>query len=226
MSINCYNLPQHEILVKARATKLLQQHQQYHDAYTIQFFGTELTILPGVFCPLFGEGSHLLAECLNMQEGDTVLDLGTGSGALAILAADKSEKVVATDISPIAVKCAQINVKRLGLQNKVHVRQGDLFKPLKSSERFSLILFNPPFMEGKPTSLLESAIYDEEYRTLSQFFQNVESYLTEQGRILLAFSTVGNVRYLQYLIRQSAFHANLLKKEGVCIGFFAYELKK
>jgi len=86
-------------------------------------------VFNGVYEP--AEDSFLLADNLQVRYGDTVLDLGTGCGILGIVAAGKARKVVATDISPIAVKCTKHNAKINNLADKVDVRIGNLFSTSK-----------------------------------------------------------------------------------------------
>src|SRR6476661_6940633 len=77
----------HSDLVRRRAETLVRLHQQHQFPYTVLFGGLELQVIPDVFCPAYGEGSHLLGMCLQGMQTGRVLDVGTGSGALAILAA-------------------------------------------------------------------------------------------------------------------------------------------
>ena len=86
----------------------------------------------------------MFAERLRVHEGDRVLDLGTGSGFLALVASRTAAIVVATDINPRAVRFARANVALNGLQERIDVRQGDLFEPVPG-QRFDCILANPPF---------------------------------------------------------------------------------
>jgi predicted RNA methylase len=71
------------------------------------------------------------------------LDLGTGTGILALRAAAHSEKVVATDLNPRAVEFARFNARLNGVEN-VECLQGDGFEPV-AGRKFDLIFSNPPF---------------------------------------------------------------------------------
>jgi release factor glutamine methyltransferase len=75
--------------------------------------------------------------------------MGTGSGILAILASEHTKRVIATDINPHALRCASLNIKINGLNEKIEVRQGDLFKSINANELFNLIIFNPPYLPVK-----------------------------------------------------------------------------
>lgn len=75
---------------------------------------------------------------------ESVLDLGTGGGIQALLAAQHAERVVATDICPRALNFAALNAQLNGLQN-IELRSGSFFDPVRG-ERFERIVSNPPFV--------------------------------------------------------------------------------
>jgi ribosomal protein L3 glutamine methyltransferase len=79
----------------------------------------------------------------------TVLDLCTGSGCLAILAAIRFPNALidATDISADALKVAKMNVTDYELEDRIKLHRGDLFKPL-AAKRYDLIIANPPYVAG------------------------------------------------------------------------------
>jgi methylase of polypeptide subunit release factors len=82
----------------------------------------------------------------------TALDVGTGAGIHALLAASHAERVVATDINPRALNFAQMNARLNGIEN-VSFRQGSFFEPV-NDEKFDLIVSNPPFIISPETSLM------------------------------------------------------------------------
>ena len=91
-----------------------------------------------------GLTSVQLAWSMIRRPAARALDLGTGSGLLALLAAAYSEQVVATDKNERAVEFANFNAKLNGIGN-VRAAAGDLFDPV-AGERFDLIVSNPPFV--------------------------------------------------------------------------------
>jgi HemK-related putative methylase len=124
--------------------------------------GRPFLVLPQVFNPaLFASGRLLAGEIERRQDllppGARVLDLGTGSGIGAIAAAGKASAVVAIDINPQAVRCARINAVLNEVEQRVEVRCGDLFAPLRPDERFEVVLFNPPYYRGQPSNALDYA---------------------------------------------------------------------
>ncbi|MDT3400616.1 methyltransferase [Streptomyces sp. B1866] len=100
---------------------------------------------PGVYAPQ-GD-TALLAEAVRREArvaGSHVLDVGTGTGALAILAARcGAARVDAVDISPSAVLAARLNARLSGLP--VRVRRGGLPRPA-AGRRFDVIVANPPYV--------------------------------------------------------------------------------
>src|SRR5699024_10069014 len=83
--------------------------------------------------------------------------LGPLNALAAVLARRGAARVTATDLNPRAVACARENMRRLGLEQRVSVMEADLFPP----GRADLIVCNPPWLPGAPTSALELGIYDE-----------------------------------------------------------------
>jgi SAM-dependent methyltransferase len=84
--------------------------------------------------------------------GGSALDLGTGSGVLALAAARDVDEVVATDINPAALRYASLN-ERLNNVANIELRQGSLFDPV-ASDLFDLILANPPFVIAPDSAFL------------------------------------------------------------------------
>ncbi len=151
--------------------------------------GVPLVVFPEVFHPSLFVSTSLLLDALDqlrLRTDSSVLDLGTGTGICAISAAMKGGQVTATDISPLAVRCANVNVAINHVEDRVRVLQGDLFLPLEG-ETFDLIMFNPPYYEGKPRDWPECAWRGED--VLHRFAQGLAAHLGEGGRALLSVST-------------------------------------
>lgn len=108
---------------------------------TQEFYGRDFRVTPAVLIPR-PETEHLIEAALKIPS-ETVLDIGTGSGAIAIiLALETKAKVTATDISADALKIAQANAKKLAA--KVDFVQCDLASFKEAS--FDLVVSNPPYI--------------------------------------------------------------------------------
>ncbi|MEB4613086.1 class I SAM-dependent methyltransferase, partial [Leucobacter sp. M11] len=91
-----------------------------------------------------GATRSLLGIAFPVSSGERVLDLGTGCGVIALVAADSGARVVATDVSPRALRFAAWNAQLNGVSG-VELRLGDRYEPV-AGERFDRILSNPPFV--------------------------------------------------------------------------------
>jgi release factor glutamine methyltransferase len=158
-----------------------------------QVDGTLIMVLPGVFDGIRLRSGAFLAQtfaALPIPANAQVLDLGTGSGIGAIFAARRAARVVATDINPEAVRCAQVNALALHLDHKIQVRAGDLFQPVHD-ERFDAILFNPPFYRGQPCDMADRAWRSPD--VFDRFLHELPAYLCPGGFALIVLSTDGDV---------------------------------
>ncbi|WP_114392376.1 50S ribosomal protein L3 N(5)-glutamine methyltransferase [Oleisolibacter albus] len=125
----------------------------------VPFYVDERVIVPRsyigelLFSDLFGGDDFTLVE--DPTEVGSVLDLCTGSGCLAILAAAifPDATVDAVELSPDAFEVAKINVAEHGLEDRVTLFNGDLFKPLKT-RKYDLIITNPPYVDAEAMAVL------------------------------------------------------------------------
>jgi release factor glutamine methyltransferase len=92
-----------------------------------------------------------------------VLDVCTGSGCIAVsVAAERPlARVVATDLSAGACEVARVNAQALGVAERVEVRQGNLFTPLRPGERFEVIVSNPPYIASAEIDTLAIEVRKE-----------------------------------------------------------------
>jgi len=111
------------------------------------FYGREFLVNQSVLVPR-PETEHLIDEALRFigSQPLRVLDVGTGSGAIACtIAAETLASVHATDISPAAVAIADENGRRLGVADRCRFYVGDLTEPVKN-ERYDVVIANLPYV--------------------------------------------------------------------------------
>ncbi|MPY59998.1 class I SAM-dependent methyltransferase [Streptomyces spongiae] len=146
----------------------------------------------GVFSPVRGEYVDLVAgapfpggTATRGARPRTAFDLGTGTGVLAaVLARRGIDRVVATDINPRALACARDNVRRLRLTGRVDVEGPCLFP----DGRADLVVCNPPWLPGRPTSDLEYGVYDRDGDMLRGFLYGLADHLEPGGEGWLVLS--------------------------------------
>jgi methylase of polypeptide subunit release factors len=128
---------------------------------------------------------ELVAQAPVPADTTLAFDIGAGTGVLsAVLAHRGIKKVVATDMDERALGCARANIERLGLHGQVELVQADLFPP----GRAKLVVCNPPWLPGKPSSAIEYAIYDPDSRMLRGFLAGLKEHLLEGGEGWLILS--------------------------------------
>ncbi len=147
-----------------------------------------LSIFPhyGVFAPTRHEYVQLLLDAPLPATYDVAYDIGTGTGLLAIILAQRGvPQVIATDLNPRALACANENFTRLELP-AVQLQQADLYPT--DAPLANLIVCNPPWLPAKPSSSLEYAVYDAKSAMLRGVLQGAKQHLAEQGELWLIMS--------------------------------------
>lgn len=160
------------------------------------------------------EDTFLLAENLDVNYGDKVLDMGTGCGILAVLSARKASWVLAVDVNPHAVICARDNAKRNGFLKKIDFICGDIFSPLKKEPIFDLVIFNAPYLptEEEPQEWIDYAWSGGRSgrKVLDRFLNEISDYLKGGGRLLLVQSSLSHVEKTLSELRDKSFQANVI----------------
>lgn len=160
----------------------------------MKFNGIKLVSHPEVYEP--DEDSFLLAENLLVKKGDSVLDMGTGSGILAIVAAKMGGNVIGADINPYAIETAKKNA--LINSVKIEFRVSDLFQNIP--EKFDLIIFNFPYLPVDDKSIIGKS-WSANTGVIENFFNSASEHLTEKGRIEILLSSLTEIELEKYNFR-------------------------
>jgi release factor glutamine methyltransferase len=131
-----------------------------------EFFSLEFEVNRDVLIPR-PDSECVVDECLRLARGLAelaVLDVGVGSGNLAVAVAQrhKGAKVTATDLSPAALAVAARNAAKHGVAERVRLVEGDLYAPLAEGERFDFLLSNPPYIPHGDMAGLAPGVRDFE----------------------------------------------------------------
>jgi methylase of polypeptide subunit release factors len=163
---------------------LIGAHEWRKNGVEIPALGARIHPHYGVFSPLRGEYINLVAQA-PLPSTTLAFDIGTGTGVLAaVLARRGVAHVVATDQDSRALACARENIERMGLLQQIDLQQADLFP----AGRAALIVCNPPWLPARPSSPIESAIYDPESRMLRGFLGGLAEHLEAHGEGWLILS--------------------------------------
>jgi release factor glutamine methyltransferase len=166
------------------------EFQQYIDQqpYSVVLDGLRFTIDNDVFPPDMGQCSLNLARLAQEYHAQTALDMGCGSGYLALSLKRSGVPVVwASDIHAPAVECARRNVKLNEAVGPVHVVQGDLFENVPATLKFDLVVFNQPFGPGQGDTVCGCGP-DGGYQIARRFLLQAAERLNPGGVVMMAFS--------------------------------------
>lgn len=170
----------------------LWQHRRHDRLVLERDLGFPMVVLPGVFNPTLFQATGVLVDHLDrypLPHGCSALDLGTGSGALAVAAARTAGRVVAVDINEEAVRCARLNLLLNRVDDRAEVRRSDLFESV-AGMRFDRVLCNPPYYLGSPRTDLELAFYSDDFA--GRFATALPDHLSDGGSALVVLSSEGD----------------------------------
>lgn len=179
----------------------------------IPFYVDERVIVPRsyigeiLFSDLIGGDDFTLVE--DPTEVERVLDLCTGSGCLAILAAQifPEAQVDAVDLSADALEVAKRNVADSGFEDRIALHHGDLFAPLKN-RKYDVIITNPPYVDAEAMAALPPEFRHEPEMALAsgedgldivrRILKEAPKHLTPEGGLLCEFGTGREILEAEY----------------------------
>ncbi len=181
----------------------------------------KIEIDEGVYSP--DHDTYLLLDIVDVDKGEEVLEIGSGSGIISLHCSKKGPKVTAVDKDEKALENTNKNAELNDIE--LDVKRSDLFSDI--DKKFDVIIFNPPYLP-KHEDLEIDDRWDGGERgdeVILQFLKEVKFYLNENGRIYLCFSDMAPLDNINSTIEQNFEVEN---KEGKNFRFetlYVYKLK-
>jgi release factor glutamine methyltransferase len=177
------------------------------------FKNLKIELHPEVYKP--AEDTFLLIDSIKLSVGDTVFELGSGTGLIALYCSSLGANVVCCDINPVAVELIKKNylINQNLLRGNFDVRIGSLFSVLNYKDSFDVIIFNPPYLPTIKEDLVGgSGWFDtavsggiDGLNIIKRFINQVSGFLRENGRIYFVFSSLSNKDKLENIIKKNNF---------------------
>jgi release factor glutamine methyltransferase len=140
------------------------------------------------------EDSYLLADNLEIKPNQSVLEIGTGSGIVAMYASRLTEDVTVTDINFDACELARENFEANGIEN-IEILFGNMFEPVED-RKFDVILFNTPYLPTEEGEVLDDTInyaFDgglNGRKVIDVFLNEVGNHLNDGGIVQMIQSSL------------------------------------
>ncbi len=161
------------------------------DEYIVLAHGYQFIVHPQVLSPKYSHSAAFIASRWDIQPGMTVLDVGTGSGILAVLAAAAgAEHVTAVDVNQHAVRIAERNAALNGFENEISVGWSDVFHSIEEVQQFDRIVVNAPYWNrcADPSLPLTLGLFDNDYVFARRVISHASGYLKQCGKLFFAIS--------------------------------------
>ena len=164
------------------------------------------------------DDTFLLAENLEIKEGQRVLEIGTGSGLVSMYASLLTDDVTATDINFNALELAEKNF-RLNNINTIRLEFGDLFEPVKN-EKFDVILFNTPYLPTDSDDIIDDDLnyaFDgglNGRKVIDRFIEEAPNHLNDKGIVQMIQSSLSDNEKTLDMFDRNGFVAEIAKSES------------
>ncbi|RDE15703.1 MAG: hypothetical protein C4K49_05865 [Candidatus Thorarchaeota archaeon] len=163
----------------------------------------DIMVNPGVYPP--SEDTYLLLDAIALAPNDTLVEVGCGPGLITLTAAMTARLVIGVDSSLEAVRNALQNARRNGLDHKCSIFQSDLLSAMSMSARFSVIVFNPPYLpdDGLKSDLDHAILGGADGTELTvRFVKQAVMHLARLGALYVVTSSLANTQQVKAAMKQ------------------------
>jgi release factor glutamine methyltransferase len=184
---------------------------------TFRFKEISIKVVPGVFHPGFFFSTKNLLKFLNDESqllsglnNKTFLELGAGSGLISIFASKKKAKVIASDISTIAIKNIEENIR---INNAdVKIIHSDLFEKIPPG-KFDYIIINPPYYNKTPVNEKDYAWFcGNDFQYFRKLFIQIPQFINENSKAIMILSEVCEVEKIKTIAFENNIELSELKR--------------
>lgn len=189
-----------------------------HEPHEVLIQGEKISVHDEVFTPdpQISNSCSIILNNLPDLKGKTVLDMGTGTGVIAIVCARKgAEKVIAVDVSEKAIKNAEENILTSGLKN-IELMESNLYE--KTSGTFHYICANLPIADdlwslGEKTGSI-----------IERFLVDSKSHLKQGGKIFIPWISTSDIESIRAVARRLNYKEEILQEEKLGVTWYLIQL--
>ncbi len=221
--VDVNEIKKYNTMIEQRAKgKPLQYIIGKNEFISLSFIVTPDVLIPRPETELLVEHVIKISESINKNKIN-ILDIGTGSGCIAICLAFyiKNALVTALDISKEALRIAQLNASSLEVTDRITFIESNLFEKLNETEKFDVIVSNPPYIPSSDIEILQTEVKDHEplialdggddglfyYREIIK--QSI-AYIKKGGFLALEVG-VGQAALVSYMMSESFSNIRVIK---------------
>lgn len=203
-------LPKREYLRRFRIGRVVLEHVA----------GIDIVVLPSVYNPVVFRAGEYFAKLLSEMRlpgitatGDspaTALDMGSGTGVIAIVAASRGYRVDAVDLNDEAVRCTRINAEINLVDGDLTAYHGNLFEPVMGNT-YDLITFSPPSFRGVPSSKFDLCWRSQDI--FERFARDLPGMLKRDGVALVLQTSHGDEAGLLQALESCGLHIEVVARK-------------
>ncbi|PIN84794.1 MAG: hypothetical protein COV47_05570 [Candidatus Diapherotrites archaeon CG11_big_fil_rev_8_21_14_0_20_37_9] len=159
------------------------------------------------------EDSYFLAENVKIKKGETVIDMGCGSGIQSLnCLAQGASKVTAIDINKKAVETTKKNCETAGYAEKITAIKSDLFS--ECGENADVIIFNPPYVATDNVKYVELDGGKNGREILDRFLDEMPNYLKQKGRCIFLQTNINGYEETMTKLQKKGFECAIIARRN------------
>ena len=190
-----------------------------HEDYTVHINGVDIFVQDKVFTPdpAITNSTAILLNTIPDIKGKTVLDMGTGTGIIAIYCALKgAKKVVACDVDPLAIENAKKNVKKYDFEEQIELIKSDLFENVEG--KFDYILANLPILDEvwATAELTENII--------ARYLRASREHIKKGGKVYFTWASFVDIVPVQAFCNELGYNFRIITEHEGDYDWYVFEI--